>query len=173
MQPIRSRFQRISAPEAGFTLIEVLITVTLLAIVMGSMLGVFESVQRSEAFVENRSESLDSMRLAIDEMTKDIRQATSISANSTASYIDMTTYVLGISKEVEYEASGETLTRTVNGGAAVPLQTRLTSTDMFTYTDSVSDVSLVGLTLSVNPLNRPDTTLVLTSEVRLRNRSEA
>ena len=49
----------------------------------------------------------------------------------------------------------------------------MTSTDVFTYTDSVSNVELVALTLSVNPLNRPDTTLVLTSEVRLRNRSAA
>ena len=146
---------------------------TLLAVVIGSMLGVFESVQRSTAFVQNRSEALDSMRLAVDEMTKDIRQATSIAANSTSNYIDMTTYVLGVSKEIVYQASGTTLTRKVGTGTAVTIQTRLTSTDLFAYTDSVSDVSLVGLTLSVNPLNRPDTTLVLTSEVRLRNRSTA
>ena len=173
MRPTRSRCQRTSAPEDGFTLIEVLITVTLLAVVIGSMLGVFESVQRSTAFVQNRSEALDSMRLAVDEMTKDIRQATAIAANSTSSYIDMTTYVLGVSKEVVYQASGTTLTRKVGTGTAVTIQTRLTSTNLFAYTDSVSDVSLVGLTLSVNPLNRPDTTLVLTSEVRLRNRSTA
>ena len=173
MRPIRSRFPRTSAPDAGFTLIEVLITVTLLVVVVGSMMGVFESVQRSEAFVQNRSEALDEMRLAIDQMSKDIRQATSVSANSTPSYIDIQTYVLGVSKEVVYQATGSTLTRKVGTGTAVRIQTRLTSTNLFTYTDAVSDVSLVGLTLSVNPLHRPDTTLVLSSEVRLRNRSTA
>ena len=146
---------------------------TLLAIVLGALLTVFESVQRSAAFVQNRSEALDSMRVVVDEMTKEIRQATSVSSSSTASMLDMTTYVLGASKHIVYQASGTHLTRAVNGGTAVVIQTRMTSAALFTYTDSVFNVELVGLTLSVNPLNRPDTTLVLTSEARLRNRSAA
>jgi len=154
-------------------LIEVLITVTLLAIVLGALLTVFESVQRSTAFVQNRSESLDSMRLVLDEMTKEIRQATSVSAASTASYLDMTTYVLGVSKHIVYQATGTTLTRSVDGGSAVTMQSRITSTSIFTFTDSVTNVELVGLTLSVHPINRPDTTLVLSSEARLRNRGTA
>ena len=154
-------------------MIEVLITVTLLAIVLGALLTVFESVQRSTAFVQNRSESLDSMRLVLDEMTKEIRQATSVSAASTASYLDMTTYVLGVSKHIVYQATGTTLTRSVDGGSAVTMQSRITSTSIFTFTDSVTNVELVGLTLSVHPINRPDTTLVLSSEARLRNRGTA
>jgi prepilin-type N-terminal cleavage/methylation domain-containing protein len=173
MQPTSSRFRRTSAAETGFTLIEVVITVTLLAIVLGALLTVFESVQRSAAFVQNRSEALDSMRIVVDEMTKEIRQATSVSPSSTASMLDMNTYVLGVTKHIVYEASGSQLTRRVNGGTAVVIQTRMTSTDLFIYTDSVFNVELVGITLSVNPLNRPDTVLVLTSEARLRNRSAA
>jgi len=173
MRPTPSPSRRTSAAEAGFGLLELVITVALLGVVLGALLTVFESVQRSAAFVQNRSEALDSMRVVVDEMTKEIRQATSVSPSSTASMIDMNTYVLGISKHIVYQASGSTLTRSVQGGAAVAVQTRLTSTDLFTYTDSVSNVELVALTLSVNPLNRPDTTLVLTSEVRLRNRGSA
>lgn len=172
MRPTPSRSPRISAADqGGFSLIEVLITITLLAIVLGSLLTVFESVQRSAAFVQNRSESLDTMRLAIDQMTKEIRQASSVSASSTASMIDMNTYILGVAKHVVYQASGTSLTRSVNGGPAVVLQQRLTSTDVFDYTDSISNVQLVAMTLSVHPINRPDTTLVLSSEARLRNRN--
>jgi type IV pilus assembly protein PilW len=173
MQPTSSRCRRTSAAESGFSLIEVVITVTLLAIVLGALLTVFESVQRSAAFVQNRSETLDTMRVVVDQMTKEIRQATSVSSSSTDAMLDMTTYVLGVSKHIVYQAAGSELTRTVDGGTAVVVQTRLTSTSLFTYTDSVFNVELVGLTLSVNPLNRPDTTLVLTSEARLRNRSAA
>jgi prepilin-type N-terminal cleavage/methylation domain-containing protein len=171
MRPTPSLSRRISAADQGFSLIEVLITITLLAIVLGSLLTVFESVQRSAAFVQNRSESLDTMRLAIDQMTKEIRQASSVSASSTASMIDMNTYVLGVAKRVVYLASGTSLSRSVDGGPAVVLQQRLTSTDVFAYTDSIFNVQLVAMTLSVNPINRPDTTLVLSSEARLRNRN--
>lgn len=170
MRPTRSRCRRISAAETGFTLIEVVITVALLSIVLGAMLTIFESVQRSTAFVQNRSETLDSMRLVVDQITKEIRQATSVSASSTISYLDMTTYVLGVSKRIEYQASGTTLTRSVDGAPAVAVQTDLTSTSLFTYTDSVSNVALISLNLSVHPVARPDTTLVLTSETRLRNK---
>jgi hypothetical protein len=146
-------------------------TVALLAIVMGGLLSIFESVQRSAAFVQNRSEALDSMRVSIDEMTKEIRQASSVASSSTASMIDMNTYVLGVAKHIVYQASGSSLSRSVNGGTAVVIQDRLTSTDIFAYTDSVFNVQLVEMTLRVHPVHRPETTLVLSSEARLRNAS--
>jgi prepilin-type N-terminal cleavage/methylation domain-containing protein len=173
MRPTRSPSPRTSAAEEGFSLIELVITVALLGIVLGSLLTVFESVQRSAAFVQNRSETLDSMRLVVDAMTKEIRQATNVAASSTASRLEMDTYVLGVTKNIVYQATGTTLTKKVGTDPAVTVQTRLTSTDLFTYTDSVSSVELVALTLEVNPLNRPETTLVLTSEARLRNKGSA
>jgi hypothetical protein len=138
---------------------------------MGSLLTIFESVQRSAAFTENRSETLDSMRLTLDQMTKEIRQATSVSSTSTASRLEMDTYILGVTKQIVYEASGSELTRSVSGGTPVVMQDHVTSTDVFTYTDSVFSVQVVGLTLSVHPKLAPDTILVLTSEASLRNRS--
>jgi type II secretory pathway pseudopilin PulG len=171
MRPTPNPSPRISAAESGFSLIELVLTVTLLMFVMGSLLTIFESVQRSAAFTENRSETLDSMRLSLDQMTKEIRQATAVSPNSTSSRLEMDTYILGVTKQVVYEASGTELTRSVNDGTPVVLQDHVTSTDVFTYTDSVFSVQVVGLTLSVHPTLAPDTTLVLTSEASLRNRS--
>jgi hypothetical protein len=145
---------------------------SLLTIVLVSLLTIFMSVQRSTAFVQNRSEALDQMRLVIDQMTKEIRQATYISPNSIASRIEMTTYVMGVSKTVVYQAS-TSLTRRVNGGTTQILADHLASTNVFTYTDSVFSVQLVGMKLQVHPRFRPDTTLVLTSEARLRNGAAA
>ena len=142
---------------------------SLLTIVLVSLLTIFTSVQRSTAFVQNRSEALDEMRLVIDQMTKEIRQATSVSVGSTSSRIDMQSYVLGVSKHIVYQASATGLTRSVNGGSAQILAKDLASFDVFTYTDSVTSVQLVGMTLQVHPKFRPLTVLVLTSEARLRN----
>lgn len=148
---------------------ELTITMSLLTIVLVSLLTIFTSVQRSTAFVQNRSEALDEMRLVIDQMTKEIRQATSVSASSTSTMIDMQTYVLGVSKRIVYQASTTGLTRSVNGGTAQLLASNLASFDVFSYTNSVTSVQLVGMTLQVHPKFRPDTVLVLASEARLRN----
>lgn len=169
MQPIRSRSRRTSAPEAGLTVIELSITMGILLIVMGALLGVFASAQRTQAFATNRSETLDEMRLAMDQMTKDIRQATAIDASSGASRIEMDTYVLGTTEHVIYEASGTTLTRSIGASTSAPLQTRLTTTAIFIYTPAVTGAQVVTITLRVTPRNAPETVLELVSEIRLRN----
>jgi type II secretory pathway component PulJ len=151
--------------------LELAVTVMLLMGVVGMLLTVFESVQRSAAFVSNRSETLDSMRLAVDQMTKEIRQATSVDPSSTSSHLEMDTYILGVTKHIVYQATGSNVTRSLSGDPAVVIQNQVTSTDLFTYVDSVFNVQVVSIRLSVHPVNAPDTTLVLTSEARLRNRS--
>jgi Tfp pilus assembly protein PilW len=154
--------------------VELVTTMGLLLVVLASILRVFESVNRSAALVRERSETLDSMRLALDRMTKEIRQARLVTpdAAAPATALTMQTYVLGQLRTIRYAASGQRLTRSVDGGAAVPIQDNLSSTSLFAYTtDAVGVVQVVTITLRVHPARRPDTTLVLTSEVRLRNRS--
>lgn len=168
-----SRFRRISAPESGFTLIEMVMSVSLLLVVMASILGIFQVVQRQSAFVKDRSEALDEMRIAVDRMTKEIRQASIVQPDSTASRLEMTTYVLGVEKDIVYEAVGEELTRSVDGGSEVVLQEDLNDVNIFSYTgDTGGVIQVVSLTINVHPERTPDTTLVLTSEVRLRNHVE-
>ena len=145
-------------------------TVALLGVVLGGLLTVFESVQRSATFVQERSETLDEMRIALDQMTKEIRQALEVESASTASRLEMTTYILGVQKQIVYEVTGTTLTKNVNGAGAVPIQTQVASTSLFSYTvDASGVIQLVTLDLSVHPKRRPDTTVLLTSEARLRN----
>lgn len=146
-------------------------TVALLLVVLGGLLTVFESVQRSAAFVQERSETLDEMRIALDQMTKEIRQAEEVkAATSTASRLEMTTYILGVQKTVVYAVTGQTLTKSVGGSGTAPIQTHVAAPSIFTYTtDTAGVIQLVSLNLQVHPERRPDTTIILTSEARLRN----
>lgn len=141
----------------------------LLLVVVGSLLTVFESVQRTQMFAQERSQTLDDMRLALDRITKETRQASSVAATSTASVLDMQTYVNGTPTHVVYEASGSALTRADAGGSPVPILSNLNSTAVFTYAPAVDGAQVVTITLNVHPARRPDTVVSLTSEVRLRN----
>ena len=175
MRPISSRFRRISAREdGGFTLLELVFSVSILLVVLASILGIFQVVQRQSAYVKDRSETLDSMRIAVDRMTKEIRQARVVTPDGTApaTRFEMTTFLVGTEAEIEYAVVGDTLTRSVNGGTADVIQDDLASTNLFTYTsDTAGVVQVVSFTLEVHPPRNPDTTLVLTSEVRLRNKA--
>jgi type II secretory pathway component PulJ len=166
-----SLLRKTSARNDGFTVIELTVTMGILLIVMGSLLTVFESAQRTQSFATNRSETLDEMRLAMEQMSKDIRQATVIDASSSTSRIEMDTYVLGVTEHVIYEATGDVLTRSVGASSGAPLQRRLVETSLFTYSPTITGAQIVTMTLRVAPKNAPDTVLELTSEIRLRNRA--
>jgi Tfp pilus assembly protein PilW len=159
--------------ERGFTIVELLITVTMLLVVLGIIMDGLIEVTRSEAFQESRNESLDSMRTSLNRLTKELRQASSISSSSDDSRLEFSSYVNGAPTAFVYQASGATLTRQVNGGSAVPMELRLaTADDIFTYTPTPasSETQWVKIVLQVHPRQTPDTTLVLDSQVNLRNR---
>jgi prepilin-type N-terminal cleavage/methylation domain-containing protein len=174
MRRTRSRCRRTSAAEHGFSLIELTITVSLLALVMATFAGALVSSQRSESFAEDRSQTLDDLQTTMARITKDTRQATSIDAASTASLLDIHTYVDGVAATVAYQINGRILTRSVNGGAGIVLVTNLASPSLFTYDPPVlSQTNVVQILLQATPKRSPDTTVHLTSEVRLRNLSNS
>jgi hypothetical protein len=73
---------------------------------------------------------------------------------------------------VVYTASGTTLTRQVGTAAATTQQTGLASTALFSFNDlTMANVQLVTINLLVNPVRTPNTTVTMTTSVRLRNRS--
>jgi type II secretory pathway pseudopilin PulG len=167
MLRIRSLFRRTSA-EHGFTLAELTVTMMLMLVVVGALLAVFESVQRTASFTQARVESTDEMRLAIERLSKELRQASSITSTSTSSTLDMQTYINGVQTHVVYVASGDVLKRT-SGTTTIELLHDLDSTAVFAYTPDVIGTQVVTLSFAVRPKRRPDTVLNLTSEVRLRN----
>ena len=70
-----------------------------------------------------------------------------------------------------YQISGTRLTRSINSGAAILLIPNLASPSLFTYEPSTANAKVVTILLQATPKNSPNTTVQLTSEVRLRNPS--
>ena len=167
---MRSLFRRISAREEGFTLLELVVVTTLLMVVMTAILTGFEVVQKASVRESSRSEETDQVRLTMEQLTKEIRQASDVRSGSSASYLDIDTYINGTSIHVTYRASGTTLTRTANG-VTLTLLDRLSTTSLFSYDPSVTDPTVITVTLQASPQYfKTDSTLItLTSEVKLRN----
>jgi prepilin-type N-terminal cleavage/methylation domain-containing protein len=173
MRRTRLHCRRTSAAEHGFTLIELTITVALLVLVLGMFFEALASSQRSESFAEDRSQTLDALQVTMARVTKDTRQATSIDPASSASLLNMQTYVAGALATVVYQINGTMLTRSVNGGAALVLIRNLASPSLFTYEPSSTNAQVVTILLQATPKHSPNTTVQLTSEVRLRNLSNS
>lgn len=142
----------------------------LLLVVTGTILLAYESTQRSEAFVRGRTATLDEMRITMNRMTKDARQASAVDTSSTGSRLEMDTYILGEPATVVYAVAGTALTRQVGNEPATVLQENLASPAIFGYVPSVAATEVVTMTMLVHPPDQPDTTVSLTSEARLRNR---
>jgi len=168
-----SLWRRISAREEGVTLVELMITTLILSLVVASMLTFFGSLQRTAAREASRSEATDAIRVAMDRMTKDIRQAIDIRAGSGAAFIDMDTFIDGVQHRIAYDASvGNKLTRRIDGGTATTMLERLTSTALFVYAPDALDPSVITVTLVARPekFSQDVSDVTLTSEVKLRNR---
>jgi prepilin-type N-terminal cleavage/methylation domain-containing protein len=58
--------------ERGYTLIEMLITLTIMGVVMGSLLTVFVSASNSEVDMNNRFQAQQGARVALDKMRREV-----------------------------------------------------------------------------------------------------
>jgi len=148
-------------------------TTSLLMLVVGSMLGNFMTIQRAAARQVSRSELTDQLRLTMDRITKDVRQATSVHPASSSSYLEFDTFIDGSEHRVAYDgSSGTTVTRSVDGGTPITLLERLQTTAIFTYAPDVTDASVITVTLIAKPdkFEEDGSDVTLTSEVRRRNR---
>ncbi len=159
--------------ERGTSLIELLFAMSLLTIVVVAFGSSFLSIQKSDAYVQGRAESLDEMRVTINRMTRDLRQGSAFVGQPTTSDLTVRTYVNGVARDVRYEVSGSTLLRSVGGATPVALQEGVVTPDIFAFAPDITNPQVVTITLQVEPQNAPDTTVTLESEVRLRNLTEA
>ena len=181
MRRTPSPFRRTSAPDAGsrsagFSLIELAITCALLLLVVGVILSSLEEVMKAEAYTADRTSSLDSMRLTLNRMTRELRQASSVNeTTSTPSRIEFDTYGPEGTRHVVYDVSGTALTRSIDSGPAVNVLVGVASSSVFTYVTAppVPGAQWVRISLAMRPSRTPDTVLILDSEVNLRNRTGA
>jgi len=68
--------RRRAGEEHGFTLIEVMLTSAILLLIVTAAMAVLVAGQRSTGFSTRRGETQDDLRLAMDRLTKDMRQLT-------------------------------------------------------------------------------------------------
>ena len=156
------------------TIVELMITSALLILVVLTALSAFDTVSGSQAYQADRTKNLDDMRNVLNRMTRELRQASSITeASSTATSVTFTSAINGTATQINYTASGTTLSKTIGAGTAFTVLHNLASTSLFTYVSasSVTGVQWVEINLQVTPARHPTTTLVLDSEVNLRNRT--
>jgi hypothetical protein len=146
----------------------------LLMIVMIAILTAFGVIQTASVRESARSEESDQVRLAMERLSKEVRQAIDVRAGSSTSFLDIDTYVNGEETHISYTASGTTLTRTVDAQTTTMLE-RLLTTNVFAYDPDVTDPSVVTITLDTKPefYKNDNASITLTSEVKLRNGGSA
>lgn len=153
--------------RAGFTLVEVLISVTLAALLMLAALTSFLFTLRGERSLANYSEMNARARVVLDKMGRDFRMAGDVPAggfNSTSVLIKVPTDSTATTwQEVtwSYNATAGTVTRTVGGvGTVYAINV---SSFVFTYYNTAgmapgNDVELKQIQLSMRLLRSVQST---------------
>jgi prepilin-type N-terminal cleavage/methylation domain-containing protein len=185
----RRRTSRDDRGEAGFTLVELMVTMAVMSIVATSVMSVAFRLFATTSTVTNRRDVLTDGRQAIDQMTKQLRQGESVDqAVSSASVLTFNTYidgqravvtwrVVGTQPPYTLEQSRDILSITGDGGFAPLVSPLLCKTvadtgctaDPFTYTShgGVVDQVTIDLTFQTNT-----SSIDLISDVQLRNAEE-
>lgn len=73
---VRRRGRPTAAAESGFTLVELLVAMTILTVVMTALVAGVMSIQRATSSVDVRTDNVNNARLAIAALSRDLRAAT-------------------------------------------------------------------------------------------------
>jgi Tfp pilus assembly protein PilW len=157
-----ARWQQAVAAEAGFTLIETLVTSVAAIIVFGATLTLLSSSQRVQARDAEWALVMQQDRTGLARMVRDIRQATKVKTAGAGAITFLAT-IGGSKYEVKYECataqSGTTYTECVRlaaeEGKALPASGPIVATDLlngaavFTYSPNATEPRVVTLKLEV------------------------
>lgn len=108
---IKRALGRVVRDDTGVTVIELVIASTLAFIILLALFMTLDSATKNERGQQARTEAMIDVRQAMTRMTKETRQALSLSPTSTRTKIDMQTYVGGARNRVTYELVSGTITR--------------------------------------------------------------
>jgi len=78
MGRFRAAIRRVRGDQAGISLIEVMVSMTLMTIVMGAILALLDSSARSAPREKERSDAIREVQVGLHRMTRELRQATNI-----------------------------------------------------------------------------------------------
>ena len=169
--------------QAGFTMVELLVAMSLGILLIGGAVMVFTSASKSEPNTSMRSTQIRDGRVALDRMTRELRQATRVVTHS-PTYLAVDTYVNtncngGSASEatlcrVIYQCGEGTCTRTLratnNSGSAPStiVVSGLSDDNVFQVPVGSSSPSYVGITLTFAKRDGGES-VTLSDGVALRN----
>jgi prepilin-type N-terminal cleavage/methylation domain-containing protein len=145
---------RILAPSSkGFTLIEIIVVIVVLAIVSGITIKFLTDSLRIYTMTVNQKTLFDEGKLALERMCRDIRDARSITGTTATSIAFTRTHPTtggdGAGENIRFDLSGSTLRKVKNAGGApenpIAMADNVTA---FTVTNATNEIQL-QLTLSL------------------------
>jgi Tfp pilus assembly protein PilV len=171
--------------DRGFTVIELVIASGLFFIILLAVLSTLDTGTKSERISQARQEALVSLRGAMTQMTKELRQAISVDADpskSNASRVDMQTLLGGVQHHVVYQVVGTApnaiLQRSVDEGPTTQLADRILAPLAFCYqydepnclaTSPTADLSSIRVSLEISPVVFSAGAVTLATDIELRN----
>lgn len=115
MNSIKIKNLKFKTHSGGFSLLELLIYIAVLAITMTMLVGVFFSINRSRGKVESQSEVNSNLRFALERIGQDIKSASQISTPATAGGTTNNLVIDNSGSTIEYCVSSNQLRRQENG----------------------------------------------------------
>jgi prepilin-type N-terminal cleavage/methylation domain-containing protein len=162
-----------SVEERGLTFVELMVTLSVMGVITTAALAVFFRAFADTGIVENRRDVLGDGQIALEQMTKQLRQAESVDEiNSSASTVTFSSYINGTPKDIVWRTTGGSSPYTLQvstEGSAGPFRdvlSTLASNAVFTYTehDGVLDQVTIDLRLGTKTA-----TVAIATDVQLRN----
>ncbi len=169
---------REAADDRGFTLVELLIAVSMMVIIVGATVSLFVSTIKDQSRVTASADQVGQARVALRTIIEDVRQGSTI-ATAKAEELKLKTYVhasscssspspsaAAIQCNVTYKCEKETgkstyqCTRTSEGGTTVKVATGLSSNAVFTYAPNSTSATFIAAKLTLpGSTGAPGTTL--------------
>lgn len=151
-----------------------MVTLAVMGVIVAATMTVLFSVYKETGVVLNRRDVLGEGQIAMQQMTKQFRQATAINSSSATALSVQTFTGAGIAHQVAWRTSGSSapysLQKQTDGGPFTTVLTSLSSPNIFpAYVDSDLDGNVDQVRIELS-LGTKTATVVLTSDVQMRNR---
>jgi Tfp pilus assembly protein PilW len=170
---LRSILRRIAAEESGVSLTELLVSISVGVLVVFGAFQFNDTAGRSQAATSARAEALQQAQTGLERMTRDLRQAATVTVPTSES-IEMSTYVKSPTaaaslQTVRYVCASGTCTRLAGAATTGPaVVTSVRNADVFDPEPAL-DPRYVGIKLRVGVTGATQT-LMLRDGVEIRNR---
>jgi len=186
---MKPRAPRSDRREDGYTLVELLVGITLMLLVLAAGFTLLQIVVRTEPAIQSANSSIQEGQIAAERMARELRLTYNVNSAS-ADSLSVDTYlqrgtscsVTGGTEtarqcRVVYACTSTSCTRTVSevdgtGAQTSTVVTGLTSASVFTYSPSSTDPTTISLTLSLSGEGSGDA-ITVSDGVALRNVSGA